>query len=76
MTHNSVSVTMISRLTLNLHNSAAHSSHINATTIPFSSHVISTLQLPTQHAPDELSELEELGEYDRNHEECDRHGEA
>ena len=68
---------MISRLTLNLHNSAAHSSHINATTIPFSSHIISTLQLPTQHAPDEVNELEEPEEHDKSREECtDRHGEV
>ncbi|KAI0089518.1 hypothetical protein BDY19DRAFT_108365 [Irpex rosettiformis] len=53
-----ISVTMISRLTLNLHSTAAHSEHINATTLPFSSHIISTLQFTMPYRPDEIADEE------------------
>ena len=60
---NSISVTMMSRLTLNLHNSVAHPEHINATTVPFSTHIISTLQFTTQQRLEEIDEPDE--EYER-----------
>lgn len=50
---------MMSRLTLNLHSSAEHTDHINATTVPFSTHIISTLQFTTRQRLHEMDEQEE-----------------
>ncbi|KAI0689558.1 hypothetical protein BC835DRAFT_249847 [Cytidiella melzeri] len=54
-----ISVTMMSRLALNLHSTAGADSCINATTLPLSGHIVSTLQFTTQISLAEGNETDE-----------------